>query len=917
MAEQTGRSLQLVGEELVKANTALTKFGSKRDLAADLKMSPTTITNFFAGRPVQRKQFHTICKKLKLDWQPDQTQPSPLKPENSELDELVQAVRTQIRPLIQERCGTMRVLDMSQPIGLGEIYTHVNILEKISGRTRRDLTELMPKADLGDFERFGLGVVREKRIPGLKAVEKYPKLMILGKPGAGKTTFLKHLAIECNGENFQAERVPLFITLKEFAETEGQPDLIAFMESLIHRCGRGLAAMAQSNPTTIQTILENGRALILLDGLDEVRETDASRVLRQIQRLADRYAGNAFIITCRIAAREYTFQQFTDVEVADFDDDQIADVSGKWFRCKQDGVKAERFLEKLKDNPRIRDLASSPLLLTLLCLVFEESGDFPANRAELYQEGVDILLKKWDAKRNIERDQIYKKLSLKRKEDLLSQLAWRTFAAGNYFFKQTDVERYIHEFIEHLPGASTDEDTLNLDSAAVLKAMEAQHGLLVERAHRIYSFSHLTFHEYFTARQIVSELYSQNIFKYITKKTWREVIVLSAQLSNNADSIISAIKLKADKIAMNKDLNNLLKWFNNSFLDIDIDKKANGITSKLFLFNVISYLSQIDYYEQLNCLHKEDDHYLSLFDDFIDEMVKIGIDHSLEISSNFNIDFDQISDLIKSFSIDFSLNFICSFFIQKVEEKVNDFQVDIIKCFELEFVDLSNKAYEELVKLEKELQEQTENKHILSLLIHKNFYEIYSNLDEEDIFSYCMNGDFNPFDKMIFDDFLNINQINKVIEDCVVYDWYEIAYELSNVILHNMFSQVGQQVEESIDIESFLDDFFFDEEISYEIAKEYEAKNDSFFENWKQKNGQDWINRLRSLMIQDCNLGYNWQSDDNHKEIVNQYLYANKLLIDCLNSDCYISRSVRQEIEETLLLPLSELEQRQTAQPST
>lgn len=93
MAEQTGRSLSLTTEQQTKADIALSKFGSKRDLAADLKMSPTTITNFFAGRPVQRKNFHAICKKLKFDWQPESVtlpKASAESPsETSSVDELV------------------------------------------------------------------------------------------------------------------------------------------------------------------------------------------------------------------------------------------------------------------------------------------------------------------------------------------------------------------------------------------------------------------------------------------------------------------------------------------------------------------------------------------------------------------------------------------------------------------------------------------------------------------------------------------------------------------------------------------------------------------------------------------------------------------------------------------------------------
>ncbi|MEO8891332.1 MAG: NTPase (NACHT family), partial [Coleofasciculaceae cyanobacterium] len=229
MVGKTSRSLQLTTEQQANANTALSKFGSKADLAAALGMSRTTINNFFKGEPVQRKQFHAICKKLKLDWQPES---SPSQNDVLDIDQLVREMRSHIQPLIQQRCGTMRVLDMTQPIDLDKIYTHVNILEKITGRNRRELAELLPEVSPEKFERFSLGDIREKRVPGLEAVEKHSKLMILGKPGAGKTTFLKHLAMQCIGGKFQAHRVPIFITLKDFAEAAGTPDFLTYINSL-------------------------------------------------------------------------------------------------------------------------------------------------------------------------------------------------------------------------------------------------------------------------------------------------------------------------------------------------------------------------------------------------------------------------------------------------------------------------------------------------------------------------------------------------------------------------------------------------------------------------------------------------------------------------------------------------------------
>jgi predicted NACHT family NTPase len=131
--------------------------------------------------------------------------------------------------------------------------------------------------------------------------------MILGKPGAGKTTFLKHLAIQCIGGKFQGERVPVFITLKDFAEADDKPDFLGYITRLVpHNVEipptplkkggykedlrkRGneeeelVPPFSRGARGDLRQILNAGRALVLLDGLDEVRDADSSRVLRQIR----------------------------------------------------------------------------------------------------------------------------------------------------------------------------------------------------------------------------------------------------------------------------------------------------------------------------------------------------------------------------------------------------------------------------------------------------------------------------------------------------------------------------------------------------------------------------------------------------------------------------------------------------------
>ncbi|HEY9906485.1 MAG TPA: NACHT domain-containing protein, partial [Thermosynechococcaceae cyanobacterium] len=216
--------------------------------------------------------------------------------ESSDLNGLVQSIREKIYASIQARCGTMRVLDMSQPIGLDAIYTTVNIYESISGRQRRGLTDLLQQFSIENFSH--LNQIQETRVSGLTAVEQYSKLMIFGKPGAGKTVFLKRLAMQCNSGHLWADLIPVFITVKAFAEAKGQPDLLTYIHKQWADCG--------VSPVQVETLLQRGRALILLDGLDEVRGIDHDRVLQEIREFSTQFHTCLFVVTCRIAAREYT-----------------------------------------------------------------------------------------------------------------------------------------------------------------------------------------------------------------------------------------------------------------------------------------------------------------------------------------------------------------------------------------------------------------------------------------------------------------------------------------------------------------------------------------------------------------------------------------------------------------------------------
>ena len=444
-------------------------------LAGVAGCSRQTIWSLLKGNPVKEKTFWAVCQELGLDWQEIIIKEAELSEDDLEIKDLIDDIRQRIEPMVRKECGKMRVLDMEQDIALGEIYTYVNILENLTAKQRLGLEELhgLFNSELADFERLGWGKA-QKRVSGLEAVQDHRKLMIWGKPGAGKTTFLKYIAMECLAEQLGADCLPIFLSLKEFSEKPSKPELFNYIRYKFLDAG--------VKAEVIGRFLSHGKGLILLDGLDEVLEKDSRRVISQIQQLADHlhYGKNQFLITCRIAAKEYLFQGFREVELADFNQEQIQVFVTKWFQSKNP-AKAKKFIGKLADSKPIQELASNPLLLTLLCLEFEASSTFGSNRAELYKDGVYILLKKWDGNRDIERDQLYKGLSAKRKEDLLSLIALETFRQGNYFFQQKVAETYIAQFIENLTNAKNDPEALRLDSEDVLRSIEANHGLYSKR----------------------------------------------------------------------------------------------------------------------------------------------------------------------------------------------------------------------------------------------------------------------------------------------------------------------------------------------------------------------------------------------------------------------------------------------------
>jgi predicted NACHT family NTPase len=587
------RSMRVAQSWIPQVKQALSRHGyTQLSLADKLQLSRSTINSFFNGKPVYPLNFIEISEVLGLD--PKAIEQPDLERQNDdlEIDALVQEIRQRWRDKIQMLYSKMQLLDIAQPVNINDLYIEVNILEQITSQQGIDLVDLQARmrSTADEIDRLGIVKVIQKRVSALDAVKKHPRLMVLGKPGSGKTTFLQYLATECSEGKFQADLIPIFIRLKSFAKyasDEGNFRLLNYITRELYSCGI-------SDRNAIETVLNHGKGLILLDGLDEVLDEDENEVLEQIWQFSENYFKNQLIITCRTAASKRQLHGFTNVEVADFNDTQIKSFVKKWFVAvvkndqEQGKALAMQFIQKLYrlENKQIRELAVTPILLHLTCLVFQTKAEFPANRVKLYEQGLDILLRKWDEARGIQRDEVYRNLTLPRKKQLMTQVAASTFEQGDYFFEQDKIQQLIADYLKTLPNANTEPVQLQSDSEAVLKGIEAQHGLLVERARGIYSFSHLTFQEYFTARKIVLGLESKQVKQLgcqIAEKRCREVLLLALGMCKSADCLLLLMKQQIDGlVATDEKLQQFLMWLSQKPFTVDVRYKSVAVRAFYF-----------------------------------------------------------------------------------------------------------------------------------------------------------------------------------------------------------------------------------------------------------------------------------------------------------------------------------------------
>ncbi|MCW6035040.1 NACHT domain-containing NTPase [Spirulina subsalsa FACHB-351] len=593
------RSLIASSTGVEKAKKAFKRKGWTQEyLAAEVGLQTRQpIWKFFSGKPIYRHVFIEIC--FALDLNPEEIALASEEnlnqnTDHQNLDLWVENLRQSQAKTLQYQCGLVQMLDVTRPIELEDIYVDVNILPEIPHRRWLEISDF-PSAS--EYSRLGLIKIPQQRIPVITVLEQYKHLVILGQPGAGKTTLLQALAIQCNQGSWRKDLLPIFIRLKNLSEDTLRLNSNNFLNDLF-------SYSPAENIAQLEQLLLKGKVLLLLDGLDEVPAKSQILLIQKLQNFFEKYYNITCLITCRPAAYQYRLPNFTEIELADFTDQQISSFVSKFFQivnhcslfsrtCSNPEILAQQFLQQIQknENRSIRELIKTPILLNLSCLVFQQKAEFPHNLIKLYQQGLDILLNRWDITRGIQRDSEQCNFSVPEKLSLLSYLAYVMLKKDQYFIEQKNLQKYVIYYLIHHKKSQKDRNELEQYVIKILKTIESQHGILVEQARGIYSFSHLTFQEYLASHWIAHHPETsvfQTLINHLYNPNWRNIILMTCSLLPNSETFLTAIQQKIQQdIAQDLECVLFLRWVQQQAKPWQDSKKLILVQGVLFSFGML------------------------------------------------------------------------------------------------------------------------------------------------------------------------------------------------------------------------------------------------------------------------------------------------------------------------------------------
>ncbi len=297
---------------------------------------------------------------------------------------------------------------------LAEVYVSLNVAPSGGGRVEEPC-EVMGEGSLRERAE------RAQRLSVEDVLREEPRLVVVGDPGAGKTTFLRYVALAlAEGEQAARERLglagewlPIYLPLAAYNE-ELRKKRVS-LEDYVLRYWDTRSFDRPGMDRLVARALEMGQVLLLLDGLDEVGgRADRLAVARQVEAWANSYGprGNRVTVTSRVVGYDEAplARDFHAYTLSPFGPEEIERFAGQWCVAYQRWAdpdqpekmalerghnEAARLVAEIRADPRVESLASNPLLVTIIALIHYKGTRLPDHRVELYDLCIQTLVETW------------------------------------------------------------------------------------------------------------------------------------------------------------------------------------------------------------------------------------------------------------------------------------------------------------------------------------------------------------------------------------------------------------------------------------------------------------------------------------------------------------------------------------------